>query len=330
MNIKITKNYNCDVLVAGGGVAGVSAAIAAARNGSSVILLEKSCMLGGLATAGLITYYLPLCNGLGKQVTFGIAEELLKLSIKHCHEEMYPKYWLEKGYESLRSEQRFMVRYNPHMFAFELEKLLVELKIKILYDTTLCYTKRQKNIIDYVVICNKDGFSKINMSTVIDATGDASVCTMADEKTEIFTKKNVLAAWYYYFSKGDYKLNALGFADAVSDTSDEKGPEPLIERRFTGIDAEEITEMTILSHEQMLKNIIENRKTDFSYIPVTIPSIPQLRMTKRLVGIYTMNDSESFKSFKDSIGLIGDWRKKGPIYEIPFSVYVIMKLGQKK
>ena len=56
--IPVKESY--DVFVAGGGIAGVSAALAAARNGASVILAEKQCILGGLATAGLVTIYLPL------------------------------------------------------------------------------------------------------------------------------------------------------------------------------------------------------------------------------------------------------------------------------
>ena len=47
--------HDCDVLVAGGGVAGIAAALAAARNGARVTLVEKQCLLGGLGTLGLGT-----------------------------------------------------------------------------------------------------------------------------------------------------------------------------------------------------------------------------------------------------------------------------------
>ena len=57
-----------DVLVCGGGVAGIAAALAAARQGAKVLLLEREYMLGGLATLGLVTIYLPLCDGMGHQV----------------------------------------------------------------------------------------------------------------------------------------------------------------------------------------------------------------------------------------------------------------------
>ena len=70
-----------DVAVCGGGFAGISAALASARLGKKTVLFEREFILGGLATAGLVTIYLPLCDGMGRQVSFGIAEELFHLSI---------------------------------------------------------------------------------------------------------------------------------------------------------------------------------------------------------------------------------------------------------
>lgn len=111
----------CDVLVCGGGVAGISAALAAARLGKRVILLEKQFILGGLGTAGLVTIYLPLCDGLGHQVSFGIAEELLRLSISLGYEDKDPANWLDPSFSVHRTstEPRFMVQYNPHVFAIK-------------------------------------------------------------------------------------------------------------------------------------------------------------------------------------------------------------------
>ena len=75
---KFFENKEYDVAVCGGGFGGIAAALAAARAGTKVILLEKLYMLGGLGTAGLVTIYLPLCDGMGRQVSFGIAEELVQ------------------------------------------------------------------------------------------------------------------------------------------------------------------------------------------------------------------------------------------------------------
>src|SRR5690554_3968639 len=81
-----------DVIVAGGGIAGVAAALEAARQGLSVLLLEKSCVLGGLATLGLINYYEPLCDGDGEQIVTGIADEFLRLSIEYAYDTL-PDIW---------------------------------------------------------------------------------------------------------------------------------------------------------------------------------------------------------------------------------------------
>lgn len=77
-----TESY--DVIVVGGGIAGIAAALSSARSGAKTLLVESMYMLGGLATAGLVTIYLPLCDGEGMQVSYGIAEEPLRISISTC------------------------------------------------------------------------------------------------------------------------------------------------------------------------------------------------------------------------------------------------------
>jgi hypothetical protein len=283
-------------------------------------LVERECVLGGLATLGLITIYLPLCDGMGKQVTFGIGEELLRLSIKHGVEARYPKPWLEEGTLEERKQKRFEVQYNPHLFAIELEQLLLKEGVQVLYDTLICDAVKENEKITHIIVENKSGRSAIQVKAVVDATGDADICKMSGEKTALFTQKNILANWYYYIENGIIGLAQLGVADIPEEYKDENAPKPLVNRRFTGLDGIEISEMLYLAHEQMLKNVLKKRQSDKSHTPVTMPTIPQLRMTRRIEGVYTLDDKELHKHFDDSIGLISDWRKRGPVYEIPFSV----------
>jgi len=63
---KIPVEASYDVAVVGGGIAGVAAALAAAREGVEVVLLERTFGLGGLATLGNVIMYLPLCDGMGR------------------------------------------------------------------------------------------------------------------------------------------------------------------------------------------------------------------------------------------------------------------------
>lgn len=87
---------NYDVIVCGGGIAGVSAALSASRNNAKVLLIEREYALGGLATLGLIAIYLPLCDGEGEKMSSGISEELLKLSLKYGPGEI-PKVWKDRN-----------------------------------------------------------------------------------------------------------------------------------------------------------------------------------------------------------------------------------------
>ena len=64
------KHY--DVVVCGGGIAGVAAALAAARRGKKVLLVEKQSALGGLATSGLIYIYLPISDDRDKVIASSI------------------------------------------------------------------------------------------------------------------------------------------------------------------------------------------------------------------------------------------------------------------
>ncbi len=313
--------HECDVLIAGGGVAGIAAALSAARSGARVLLVEKSCIAGGLATSGLVTLYLPLCDGKGRQVSFGICEELLRLSIKHGAEARYPKPWLENGTKEEKEKTRFEVRFNPHFFAIEAEKLLISEGVKILYGTLIVDAVVENKKIKHVIIENKSGRQAVKVRSVVDATGDADVCKLSGEGTKEFSQKNVLANWYYYISNSEVSLKVLGVADIPDDEkTDENNVEYLSNKRFTGLDGDEISQMLCMGHQKMLDEIIKNRKSDKTHTPVAMPSIPQLRMTRRIDGEYTLDATQKHKHFDDSVGLISDWRKRGPVYEIPFRI----------
>lgn len=310
---------DCDVLVCGGGFAGISASLAAARQGKKVILLEKQYILGGLATAGLITIYLPLCDGLGRQVTFGIAEELFRLSIKMGAEDKYPENWLENIGTKTDKDKRFEVQFNPQLFAILVEQLLIKENVEILYGSYAVATDVTDNKINAVIIESKSGRQAIKSKTVIDCTGDCDIAHFSGVNCESFKQGNVLAAWYYSTGKDGYKLNTLGFCDIPEDQKGEnyKGNH-LVNKRFTGLDCEELSNMTVLSHASTLNDIIKKRENDKELFPTTIATTPQIRMTRKIVGEYVLHDTEMHTYFNDSIGMVSDWRKRGPVYEVPF------------
>lgn len=327
LQTKVTKQ--CDVLVCGGGFAGISAALASARQGKKTILLEKQFILGGLGTAGLVTIYLPLCDGIGHQVSFGIAEELFRLAISMGAEDRYPENWLDCNDTSKRTEKnkRFEVRYNPQLFALLAEQLLVKEGVEILYGSYAVAVTKNVNKIESVIIENKSGRQAIVTKSVVDATGDGDIAYYAEAPTEVFKQGNVLAAWYYFLNGMGYDLNMLGVADIPDEQKKESNQvETLVSNRFTGLDGDELSYMTRLSHQSVLNDILKRRQKDKTLIPTSIATIPQIRMTRKILGEYVLHDAEMHKYFEDSIGMISDWRKRGPVYEIPFSALYSKKI----
>lgn len=306
-----------DVAVVGGGVAGIAAALAAARCGAKTILIEKQFALGGLATLGLVTIYLPLCDGCGRQVSFGLAEELLRLSIRHGWEDRYPAPWLENGTREARKKRRFEVQYNASVFAILCEQLLRENGVEILYGTSVCDVQTENGKIRALVLENKSGRSALSVRSAADCTGDADLCAMSGADTARFEQGNVLAAWYYAQQDDRVRLKMLGFAD-VPDKYKSENEKRQNRRRYGGLDGEELSEMVQDAHTALLTDFLKDGGVSQKHNLTAMAAIPQVRMTRRLCGAYTMDDTEQHKYFADSIGMIGDWRKAGPVYELPF------------
>jgi len=315
---------SCDVLVVGGGVAGIAAAMAAARCGAKVMLLERQYLLGGLATLGNITVYMPMDDGKGHQAQFGIVEELFRLSIKHGAETTYPSIWLEDAPLEERCKTRMSAQYNPHFFALELEKLLTQLGVTILYGALACGVTMEGNRIDTVLVETVSGRSAIAAKAVIDCTGDSHICQYAGAKTVEFSQGSKLACWYYYLSNGQVRLRMYGMpevtisAEAQATLASAKNDKVEIsDKRYNPLDEDQLSEMLILSHQSMLDDILQRRREDPQMVPVTMSTIPLLRKTRRLEGALVMDDLE-YTYMEDSIGTISDWRRRGYVYEIPF------------
>ena len=314
----VKTNSDYDIAVCGGGIAGISAALAAAREGKKVILFEKQYILGGLGTAGLVTIYLPLCDGFGHQVSFGIAEELLKLSITYGAEGRYPKNWLEGNGERTQKDRRYEVQYNAQTFAILAEQLLIENGVDIMYGSYVVDVEMADRRVKSLYVENKSGRTEYTIRAVVDATGDCDIAWFSGAPTNTFNQGNVLAAWYYYANENGHKLQMLGASDIPEQEKSGKEKKPLVNRRFTGLDGKELSDMVCLSHKATLEHWLKKREADPAVVISTIATTPQIRMTRKLEGEYTLAHTEEHTYFQDSIGMVSNWRKRGPVYEVPF------------
>lgn len=164
---EIPVAYETDVLVVGGGPAGLSAAFTAAKMGRSVLIVEQMNCLGGIATAGMHGH---ICvynswHDFSERVVGGTCYELADRLTKD-------------GYATFNNRSLF---FEVERMKYLLECMAKELNgnLKLLYYTQFSDVVVDDNEIAYVIIQNKSGRQAIKPKIVIDCTGDADVCARA-------------------------------------------------------------------------------------------------------------------------------------------------------
>lgn len=307
LQIKETSKY--DVVVLGAGMAGVSAALSAARLGKKVALVEKNCNLGGLATSGLVIVYLPLCDGNGKQVSYGIVEELLYESIKYGPGEL-PKAWTDKS-STIEDKKkiRMKCRFNPASFALAMHELVNKESIDVFYDSRAVSVKKENNKVTHLIIENKSGRLAIPLKVAIDASGDADLIYWCNEDVESLDD-NRKTGWYFSYTDGKplIHMNNEDLLNPIKPSS----------RGYAGDNGKDVSDFIVNANEMILEDI---KNIDIDYkneYPLLIPSIPQFRMTRRLIGEYTLSKKDEWKMFDDCVGVCPNWRKPNSVYYLPF------------
>lgn len=303
------KQY--DVAVVGCGVAGVTAAVAAARMGAKTVIIEKTCTPGGLATAGLINIFLPLCDGNGTQVTFGLAEELINLSMKYGPGTIPPDW---KSGKNAAETERLRCVFSPAAMILAMEELLMNNQVDIWYDTLVTGIEKSGKQILSVTVENTDGRSVIEARSFVDASGDARLARLAGE--EVSFGKNVLSLW------------ALEYEGSRQYGRDRMAPEINMltrgnpNRTFTGPSAKDVSSY-MMETRSILRNFYLDEQQPgksgrFQRWPILLASMPQFRKIAARKGDFELSDNMNNRYFADSIGLVSDWRKSGPVWEIPF------------
>ena len=153
-----------DLLVCGGGVAGVSAAYSAAQNGAKVLLLEKYPFLGGLATAALVITTPPLTNGINIEICRRLTEKNVYKKCRHSGEV---------------TEAEELHAMDPEILKYELIRMLLDQKVELLLHTYVVDTIMEGNRISGVIIETKSGRQAVLAKMVVDTTGDADIAVFS-------------------------------------------------------------------------------------------------------------------------------------------------------
>ena len=192
-------NTHFDVIVSGGGPAGIAAAIQAARLGARTLLLEKNAYVGGCAASGLP--FLNFFSRTGEQVIRGIGDEL----IRRMQEEKaaLPHIRTRGGHVDS------ITMIDPEWVKICAEEMLLEAGVRILYESFVCGTEVRDGTLTSILVANKAGLTRYTAKCFVDATGDADLAAFS-------------GAAFDYGRDGDHEAQAMSLVARVANVEVEK------------------------------------------------------------------------------------------------------------
>ena len=171
-SVSYTRNipvrYEVDVFIAGGGPAGIAAAVTAARSGSKVFLAEAQSCLGGMGTLGLIPAFCMFGDGVNF-LAYGIGKEIFDRMNRNRSEEM-------KKHERC-------IEFEPLKLLYD--KIMQESGADFTFMTNVVDVIHTDGHIEAVICSSKSGMFAVKAGIYIDCTGDGDMSVMAGAKYEM-------------------------------------------------------------------------------------------------------------------------------------------------
>jgi len=315
---------DCDVLVAGGGPAGTAAAIAAARAGADVVLIERHNHLGGLSTGGLVIWIDRMTDWSGRRVIEGIAAELLDRLPRGAvagpprsdwgsADAASAAYWKERT-----AAFHGIVTWSPTIDPEHLKLLSQEIAlgagVQLVFHAWAAAPIIEEGRVRGAVFESKEGRLAIRAGVTIDGTGDGDLFHRADAGSESDIDERDIhhctnTAWLFggvdmprwiAFKTGDPE-GFKAFMERGRGACGGLFERPFVSWRddvalflgprlagYSAVDVEDQTEVEIRSHRLMAQHLAVYREHAPGFANAyLLLSAPQLgvRHTRRLVGI---------------------------------------------
>lgn len=274
-----------DIIICGCGVAGFCAAIAAARNGAKVAVVEKYTMPGGILTVlgnnSIDQFNNPFRKN-NKMIIQGIGWEFVNRIAKEGFAHI-PDMNAKREYHD-----QYSVKVNPIVAAKIMDDMLLEAGVRLFYGQPLVSVNTQKNRIDSIVIATKNGLKELHASVFIDCTGDGDLAHLAGAQT-IAGDGN-----------GIFQPGTMRIYPAVNTEPDDKILNFGDNKNHIILDTtsnDSITDAE-MNARKMLYEQMKNGKQIMACAPAVAP-----REGRRIKGISTMQVEDYFsgKQYEDSV-----------------------------
>ncbi len=337
-----------DVVVVGGGPAGIAAAVAAGRNGARTVLLERYGHLGGLASGGLVLIIMPMSDGTGEPQIAGICQEVVD-RLDALGAAVHPKmtdlgstdpglveYWKNYSFCVIEGKITLSVFMDPEMLKCVLNDMAEEAGVTLLLHSWGVRTLVENNTAKGVIFESKSGRQAVLGKVIIDTTGDGDVYASAGAPFEhtinpemrssrlalVFRIGNIDLGKYLDFKQSDARgyggvireLDSLGgFTMFLRTTRDDM---LWVNNSIPGLNPLDINDLTWLEVDgrkrmRLTHDFLKKRMPGFkdSFIADTGFQIG-VRGSRRLSGEHVLTAEELFAGtvFPDTVVMGPDFR----------------------
>jgi hypothetical protein len=356
----------CDVLVAGGGPSGTAAAVAAARLGADVILLERYNHLGGLSTGGLVIWIDRMTDWEGRSVIRGFAEEVFARLPKEAVAGPPREHWGSRdparaAYWALRTSAFHGVvtwapTIDPERLKLLSQQMVLERKVRLAYHSWAAQPIVENGAVRGVVFESKAGRRAILAGVTVDATGDGDLfaragaaCESDIEESDIHHCMNT--SWLFggvdmerwlefkaaqpqqfgeFMQRGRECLRFFDrpFVSWRNDIALFMGPR---QAGYSALDVADLTAVEVRSHELMAAHLEVYRRDapgfEQAYLMLSAPQLG-VRHSRRLIGVKKVLRAQwpSGEALDDEIGVSPSLSPKFPNISIPYGSLVPREL----
>lgn len=298
-----------DVIVAGGGCAGFASALAAARNGASVLIVEQYPFFGGTATAGLMINLVGFRNQVKPddvQVTKGIGEELILRLLAAGAAKHSPNTYPSLPRSDVKGDLSYNYIVDAERCKYEMQRMLLEAGVHVLFHTFVADAVVENHVVKGIVFENKSGRQAAMAQVTIDCTGDADVAYRAGVpfwQAGAEEKKKLPDCLMYRIKGFDRKTSMYGCID--EDTMVVWGP--LASARNCA-DGEQLTQSEIETRSKIYDDLDEKKKKNLELAGAKVVETPVhlgVRQTRFIKGEYTLTGKDVLEGrhFDDAIAV---------------------------
>ncbi|MDP7162938.1 MAG: FAD-dependent oxidoreductase [Phycisphaerae bacterium] len=329
-----------DVVVCGGGPAGVPAAMAGRRQGLSVLLVEGLGQLGGMGTAGMVSLWLGGRTGdCNRWVVGGIFRQMATEAAQRGFA-LLPQAQANRKYHPFGWKDHLLhgIPFDPFAMAAYLDEKVTEAGVEVLLMTQAFDAAVEGRRITHVILCNKNGLSAVKAKAFIDATGDADIAARSGCDVIAGREEDGLmmpATLMFIVDRVDqdalsayiHQHEAVRFADEISRLRSagkwpfpydifisiqltEKGTMLINTSRLCGVDgtdAASVTEGLIRGRAEVRQLLVIMREHFPGFANARLKAVAPalgIRETRRICSHFTMtvDDVLNGRQFPDTIG----------------------------